>query len=527
MPGNRRLRAFCLGALMLAFPAFAKIPVPMRTQAGMVSGVPGRDTSITVYRGIPYAAPPVGDLRWRPPVRARRWNGVRKAENFGPSCPQSGNANTGTAPMSEDCLTLNIWTGPAPRTGRRPVLVWIHVFMEGSGSSPQWDGEALARKGLTVVTFNYRIGPFGFLALPELSRESGHNASGNYGLLDQIALLHWVHDNIAAFGGDPTRVTIAHQSAQRGSSVAYLAVSPLARGLFQRGISESQFPIPSLLDTSPNYAATSLASAEIAGQRYAQAHDAPSLARLRALPWQQLIGGAVFVPIVDGWVVPRPYIDPSGASSALTYVAGNNLNEGGAPPEAAFARLRAQGGRPGRAQPNLTLDAYLGWARQKFGAMADEFLHLYPAANDDEAAKASSEAVRDYARFSTWLFGTRFMGTSSRPVFTYFWTHVPPGQGSEAGGAGHGSEIAYALGNLDRTDLPWTREDRRIAEILSSYWANIARTGDPNGPGLPIWPAVDPASPRVMELGDHFGPIPVADAAKLEFFRRFSNQQAH
>ena len=255
---------------------------PVRIETGLVAGSAGRDPAISVYKGLPYAAPPVGPLRWRPPAPAAAWQGVRAADRFGAACPQPGGEMARGFAQSEDCLTLNVWTGAAPGApDKRPVYVWIYGggFIGGTGASPEFDGEALARKGIVVVTFNYRVGVLGFLATPELSRESGHAASGNYGLLDDVAALQWVQRNIAAFGGDPAKVTIGGQSAGAGS-VGFLAISPLAKGLFRTGIAESHARYPR--DPELRYLSVSwrpLASAEQAGMHYALDHGASSLGR--------------------------------------------------------------------------------------------------------------------------------------------------------------------------------------------------------------------------------------------------------
>ncbi|MEV7045322.1 carboxylesterase family protein [Amycolatopsis sp. NPDC051061] len=515
---------------------------PVKTESGFVSGTPGRDRSVTVYKGVPYAAPPVGNLRWRPPAPPVRWSGVRPADVFGPRCPQPPHDPA----MSEDCLYLNVWA-PATDAQPCPVLVWIHGggFRTGSGADPRFDGEHLARRGLVVVTFNYRLGAWGFLATPELSEESGHGGSGNYGLLDCVAVLRWVQANIAAFGGDPDRVTIAGQSAGAGS-VNFLAMSPLAAGLFHRAVAQSHARYAR--DPELRYLATSyrtLAGAEAAGARYAGAR---SLAQLRALPWQQLIDDEpadtdtdvdtgstakppLFRPVVDGWVLPAGYDETyaGGRQNDVGYLAGNNLDEGGAIPESAFDDHRARGPvlRPGAPPVHVTREAHVAAARRKFGAMAEEFLLLYPAASDDDAARSHCAAVRDNARISTHLWGTRWAEHAGRPVYTYFWTHRSPAQGQDPRRASHSSEIEFVFGNLDPGGASWTGEDREIAAIMSAYWANFAATGDPNGSGLPHWPAHAADSATVMELGAHFGPIPVADPARLDFWTRFfPTQQA-
>jgi carboxylesterase type B len=450
--------------------------------------------------------------------------------------------------MSEDCLTLNVWTGvKAAASEKRPVLVWIYGggFIEGTGSSPEFDGEGLARKGVTVVTFNYRLGALGFMATPQLSAESGHAASGNYGLLDDIAVLRWVQRNIAAFGGDPARVTIAGQSAGAGS-VGFLAGSPLAKGLFQRGIAQSHARTPR--DPSLRYLSVSyrpLAAAERAGSAYLAARGANSLAVARNLSWEKLVEGSntidasvdtgttaeppLFRPVLDGWVVPHTYAQELAGHTQndVLIVAGNNKDESGAVPETAVVTLRARTTPPrgGMPQTNVTLAAYHAWAARKFGALAPEFLRLYPAATNDEAAMQNNAAARDDNRTSTWLWANAWQKGVTKPVYTYWWTHAPPGPDAGLRGAYHGSEINYAFGNLDATDRPWTAQDRAIADRMSTYWANIIKTGDPNGPDLPRWPRYAAASPTVMQLGDAWSPIAVASPERIAFWRRFYETQ--
>ncbi len=523
--------------------------VPTKIESGMIQGVQGRDRSVTVYKGVPYAAPPVGDLRFKAPEPPKAWEGVYKADHFGKVCPQGGGQGGGNQDnMSEDCLTTNIWTGAAFALERRPVYVWIYGggFAGGSGSEPQYDGEALAKKGVVVVTFNYRLGALGFLATPELSKESGHNASGNIGLLDDIALLKWVQKNITAFGGDPKRVTIGGWSAGAGS-VGFLTMSPMAKGLFIRAIAESHARDPR--DTELRYLATSyrtIKDAEAAGAKWQQEKGAKSVADLRAMPWQDLVvKGMVnddavdtgsnnkppmFRPTVDGYVLPRGYAATFAAHSQenVAVIAGNNLDETGAAMDApmpprpegqAGAAGPGAGGGPGRTPFNL--DAYVAGAKRRFGALADDYLKQYPATNDAEAVASRNSAARDNNRVSTFLWAGDFTRGTTKPVFNYFFTRRPTG---DRGGAHHGAEILFAFGNLDMAppkDQPWTDADRKVADTMSSYWVNYISTGDPNGPGLPRWPAFDAKSPTVMEIGDHMGPIPVATEEHLGFWKRF------
>ncbi|WP_241127529.1 carboxylesterase/lipase family protein [Novosphingobium terrae] len=514
------------------------------TKSGLVQGAPSlRDPAITVFKGIPYAAPPVGDLRFRPPAPVAAWQGVRKAEHFGAICPQPREPFGPPPPaMSEDCLTLNVWSGAKQAGEKRPVLVWIYGggFLNGSGSNPSFDGEGLAKKGVVVVTFNYRGGALGFLATPELSRESGHG-SGNYGLLDDIAALRWVQANIGAFGGDPARVTIAGQSAGAGS-VGFMALSPLARGLFQRAIQESHARTPR--DPDLRFLSVShrlLPKAEADGQDYAAQHGAHSLTELRAMPWEKLIEGSArvdqdvqtgstarppyFRPVIDGYVLPRNYSATMAARAQnnVLVVAGNNADETGAVPETAFAALRGAKSRPpaGNPQVNLTLADFQAYASSKFGPMAAEFLKLYPATTDDEAARASNDAAHDANRISTWLWASEWTKGTDKGVYTYFWTHAPPGPDAALRGAYHGAEINYALGTLYAVDRPWTAQDRAIADRMSSYWANIITHGDPNGPGLPLWPRYDGKRQAVMSLGDQWRMIPIATPQCVAFWTRF------
>jgi para-nitrobenzyl esterase len=530
---------------------------PAKIESGLLSGVQGQDRGVMVYKGIPYAAAPVGELRFRAPQPPAAWDGVRKADQFGKICPQSGGQGGGNQDnISEDCLTANVWTGAAYAGENRPVYVWIYGggFTGGAGSEPQYTGEALAKKGLVVVTFNYRLGAFGFLATPELSKESGHNASGNFGLQDDIALLQWVRRNITAFGGDPDRVTIGGWSAGAGS-VGFLDMSPQARGLFQRSIQESHARYDH--DTELRYLATSyrtLQNAEQAGLKFQEEHGAHSVKELRALPWQDLVTrgmGAddsvetgsnnkppVFRPVVDGYVLPKNYEQTFVAHSQndVAALAGNNRDETGASPEpgaipaptpapgADAGAARGGGGGPGGGR-GMTVESYVMAAKRKFGTLADEFLKQYPATTDEQAALASSEAARDNSRVSTWLWANDWKKGTSKPAYNFFFTHRPTG---DRGGAHHGAEVIFAFGNLDLMPprgVSWTEDDKKVADTMSSYWANYIATGNPNAPGLPVWPAFDPKSPTVMEIGGHFAPIPIATPAHVAFWERFFKTQ--
>jgi para-nitrobenzyl esterase len=504
---NQRFLSLFLAALPLA-----AIDQPVKTQSGFVSGIPGRDASITVYKGIPYAAPPVGELRWAVPMPPMAWQGVRKADKFSSSCVQ--NIVQERKPwtyefmahdaVSEDCLYLNIWTGAKNSGEKRPVFVFLHGggFTEGSGSVPVYDGEGLAKKGLVMITINYRLGAFGFFAHPELTKESGHNASGNYGLLDQVAALRWIHDNIAAFGGDPSRVTVAGQSA--GSmSVHALIASPLAKGLLHRAIAESG-------GSTLGGSSRNLADAEQDGVRFATAKGASSLASLRTMPADQIaapVQGMRFGPIVDGYLLPASIdqIVAQGKQNDVPILTGANADEGGGSPNPATKQA-----------------AFQNQAKQRYTQAADEFLKLYPASTDQEAGLANNDSSRDQQRMSLYVWALERAKTSKTKVFTYFWTHALPGPDAGRYGAFHTSEVPYALDTLYMSDRPFTQQDFKIADIMSSYWANFAKSGDPNGKGLPAWPAVGEKPAVTMQIGDTTEAIPVVSAsAKLAFWQEY------
>ncbi|KPI00179.1 Carboxylesterase [Actinobacteria bacterium OK074] len=500
---------------------------PVRIDTGLVSGVSAALDGVTVFKGIPFAASTAGENRWRAPQPPASWAGVRTADTFGEVCPQSVMGSS-TVTTGEDCLNLNVWTGATSSGEKRPVLVWIYGgrFVLGYGSDPTFDGAGLAAKGLVVVTFNYRTGVLGFLSTPELSEESGHDSSGNYGLLDQIAALKWVRRNIAAFGGDPDRVTIAGQSAG-GASVGDLIYSPLAKGLFHRALSESAAlrtsRDPEIAALAASYRPT-LDSAESQGTAYATKLGATTLAELRALSVDTLtadqndsdttVSGPVngnpplFRPVLDGWVKPWTYEEAlaGGHVHDVPVMGGNNKDENGAEPV-----------------PTVTLADYDSTAESEYGDLADEFLKLYPATTDTEAGEARNASAREGSRVSSALWAQEWARTAKSPVFTYYWEHAPPSTGGGADrGAYHGSEIQYVFNNLYATpDTPWTDADTAIADTLSDYVVNFATHGDPNGKGLATWPAANRRSATTMELGDTFGTTALADDAKVDFFTKF------
>jgi para-nitrobenzyl esterase len=400
---------------------------------------------------------------------------------------------------SEDCLYLNIWTAASSAREKRPVFVWIYGggFGSGSGDVPIYDGEALAAKGDVMVSFNYRLGALGFLAHPELTRESGHKASGNYAILDAIAALEWVRKNIGAFGGDPGNVTIAGQSAG-AFMVNYLVLSPLSKGLFHRAIAESGGAFLKTAD---------LSEAEERGLKLAHSLSAANIADLRSKPAEALLAsgpGMQYGPIVDGWVVPKDAHSAfaTGAQNDVPVLTGWNAGDGVA------------------LGPPLTAEKFREQAAKQYGDLASQFLKVFPA-DTDEAAAASQKAVSRDQIFAwqsrTWARMQSKTGKSK--VFLYYFDRVPPGTPEQNRyGAFHSAEIGYALDTLSKWDRPWASADRDLANVMSTYWANFARTGDPNGGSLPMWPAYSRTDERSMQLGDTRGPIPVPDQAALDFF---------
>lgn len=516
-------RALCLCAAIATIVAVSfagpEDVAPVQTTGGLVQGLPSLDGTVMAYRGIPYAAPPVGARRWRAPQPAQPWRSVRKADNFGPSCIQ--NLDEERKPwtwefmahgdISEDCLYLNVWTSAPKSSGGRPVLVFIHGggFIEGSSEVPVYNGEALAKKGLVVVTINYRLGLFGFYSHPELTEESGHQASGNQGLLDQVAALQWVQKNITAFGGDPNMVTIAGQSAG-ASSVHDLVASPLAKSLFQRAIADSG---SAFLNTAGS--TRKLSDAEQDGVKFAESKGAHSLSELRSMSWKELMarpaagvsaGVPAFRPTIDGYFLTEDETAAfaQGKQNDIPTITGYNADE--------------QGARP---HPETSAANFINQAHQRFGSKAEEFLKIYPAASDEQAAASQNQSSRDLERTSMYLWAVRRNKTSKTKVFTYYWDHPMPGPDVDAFGAFHTSEIPYFFNTLARSDRPWHLADKAIAENHSSYWVNFARSGDPNGKLLPNWLPVDNETQMTMEIGDKYGAIAVASKAGFEFFRDF------
>jgi para-nitrobenzyl esterase len=493
--------------LLAAVSAFAAISEPIRTENGLVSGIAGAFPEVRVFKGIPFAAPPVGDLRWRPPQPAKNWDGVRAADKFSANCMQR-QAGGGAFPpyggdrsateMSEDCLYLNVYTTAGSSSDKRPVMVWIHGGAYTSGAGAIYQGEDLARKGVVVVTVNYRLGVFGFLAHPELTKESANHSSGDYAFLDQIAALKWVQKNIAAFGGDPSRVTIFGESA--GSwSVNNLVATPLAKGLFQRAIGESggQFTITRML-----------ADAEQAGGRFGEAAGASSLSALRAMPAAALnsANGFQTSATVDGWVFPQDVMSlfKAGKQNDVPVIIGSNANEG-----SIFT------------QESVTGASFKEQMARQYGADAEAALKLYPFTTDQEARAAQAASMRDRTfgwEMRTWARLQTQTGKSK--VYLYYLSHVPPLPNAAWLGAQHGAEIPYAFNwpnGKHSTMVPWTENDKKLADQVSAYWVNFATTGDPNGKDLPKWNAYSVKDDQLMGFAAAPSMIAVPNKAALDF----------
>lgn len=529
-------------------------PVPVRVSTGLLQGVRSEyNESIIAYKGVPYAASTGGDNRWRIPQPREPWEGVRLANSYGPPCPQVPFGPMNILPIQdEDCLSLNIWTPATKADNKLPVYVWIYGgrFIAGSGSELAYEGTGLASKGIVVVTLNYRVGILGFLSTPELDEESGHNASGNYGILDQVAALKWVRENISAFGGDPSAVTIGGQSAG-GASTGIHILSPVSRGLFQRAIPQSgqRYPRDPLLSgLAPAYRTKEKATKQ--GIATLAEKGVAKIAELRKLSLDVLLEGnnkndevwgnpPFYRPCIDGWVLPYSFEESlnRGIQADVPILTGHNADEGGT-----------------YADPEFDENDLKSCARQKYGTLADRFLELYPLSEGVDARDAWNQAARDNSCVTTALWVVEFHKHSNSPVFGYLYTHAPPARrgGPDAPpsrqaigaaapennvapklriyekavprseytyskigpgaryGAFHGAEIPYALNNLYAQDgYPYSDTDYKVAAVVSGYWANFIKTGNPNGNGLPEFN--ETADNRIMSLGKESYTIPLAD----------------
>ena len=476
--------------VVLSSVTYGAIDGPVKIDTGLISGTTGTSPDVRIYRGIPYAAPPVGDLRWRAPQPAAHWDGVRAADKFGSQCMQARGG-------AEDCLYVNVWTAAPNANAALPVMVWSHPggYTQGSGQS---DGEPLAKKGVILVTYNYRLGPFGFFSHPELSKESGHSASGNQALMDMAEVLRWVKRNIAAFGGDPNKVTIVGDSA--GASMdAGMVGSPQAKGLFIRSISESGAWMGLGMSTM-----TPLARAEQTGAQLGTTLGAPTLAELRkksAADIQAMGRGSGM--IIDGYMISEDLslTFADGRQNPVDILVGSNRDEG-----TFFDRF-------------TTSAQFITSAKQTWGDLADAYLKLYPAGTEEEGHASSLATFRDtlawhqrtFARLQEKLSNDKKLNLH---VWVYYFTHDPTPNAANSRGATHGAEATYVFNTPGRA---WTDADKTLGEQVSSYWVNFAASGNPNGKGLPAWPEYHANSTSLpIVIGERSELQP--DATRIDLF---------
>ena len=500
-----RIAALALSFALFAAPALADTNVTI-AQGSLTGTV---DTGITVFKDIPFAAPPTGDLRWRAPQPAPSWSGARDATKFGPICPQGPRSGEmvirETHAESEDCLSLNVWTPST--TGKAPVMVWIYggSFRFGSGASALYDGTDLAQHGVVVVTFNYRLGWLGFLDLPALAAEHPDEPHGNYGLMDQIAALTWVQKNIAAFGGDPNNVTIFGESAG-GMSVNDLMVAPPARGLFHKAISESGL---GLIDT-PREAESQAAGAAFAQRLVGDEPPAEQLKDLRKRPLAAIVrdelgrGGAAMTPMVDGTILPDGVarLFSEGRIAPAAYMAGSNSNE---------ATLRK------------ALDMSDESLLSALGPHAADVRKIYEADGklDDHAF---ADQLFDDGLFASGAQGfAHYAAKTGQPAYVYHFRYIPDALRGRDTGVGHGGEIAFVFGLHGLANNPSTAmlvafvtdKDKSIVAQMQNYWTNFAKTGDPNGQGQPQWPRSTASAPVTLVVDDKIAAVPGFLSARL------------
>jgi para-nitrobenzyl esterase len=515
----------------------AMISEQVKIDSGLVAGTASGQPSVRVFKGIPFAAPPVGENRWKAPQPVAKWDGVRKADAFGAPCaagPAGGGrgGGRGAAPgapapgaaappapaapprepaRAEDCLYLNVWTSANSPNDRRPVMMWIYGggFTGGSGGLAWYDGENLASKGPVIVTMNYRLGSLGFFAHPELAKESGHNASGNYGMMDAIAALQWIKRNISAFGGDPNNVTIAGESAG-AMMVGALVGSPLSKGLYHRAIAQSGGYMGLTMGRM-----TPGETAQANGVKTMEALGVKTIAELRAKPLNELTGLSAGGLIVDGYVIPEDLslTFANGKQNVVDVLTGSNKDE------ANFGLCFGSVGRGGG--PGPTVETFKANAQRRFGEAADDYVKLYGVAADAQAQPAAHTACGDEINWNMRQWAAA-QAKAGKKAYTYFFTHIPTINGAPSPqGATHTAEISYAFNNpKGQANQTWNDVDTKLADQMSSYWVNFISKGDPNGNGLAKWPEnKDLMSGRVMVFGDTPQVESATPTAKLSFYQ--------
>lgn len=501
----------------LEIPGVGRVQGTAAVTGNETASVKGGE-GISFFGNIPYGADTSGENRWRAPQPAAVWNNTLNATSFGPICPQD-NPALEIYTMSEDCLSLNIWTPATSSDEKLPVAIWSY----GAGTAPPqsaYNGAGIAAKGIIFVSYNYRAGIFGFLANPDLSETNASTtASGNWGILDQFAAVKWVHENIAAFGGDPDHITVMGQSFGSGATY-HIVNSPLTTDLgIVNAICESGVTWPSDPYTGEQANAyINQSAANAAGTEAFSALNVSSVAEARALSYDSVLSGTSaltmsFLPVLDFYAIPDTYSNTlleTGAGNKVPFLAGFNADESGA-----------------SSTLNVTVAQYQTFVEGFYGNQASEILKLYPSDNDSQASVSQSDLVREHFRVSTWLFMNAFSKSGNNvSTYTYYWNHSPPG----GEGASHGSEIVYVLGNLwAQSDVGYTAADYHISEVMSEYWANFIKTGNPNHSeytqslvSLPAdWNAASAEAMQVFQVGQDFRMIPVAGTAKVEVFEAF------
>lgn len=504
-------------ALFFSLAAHAD-PLIVKTTQGKIQGTLTSDGKVVAFRGVPYAAPPVGNLRWQAPQPPAKFHGTFSAIDYGHRCIQSNQFPDMVfhdPGPSEDCLTLNVW---APVSAKKlPVMIWIYGggYVSGSTSEKRQNGEFLAQRDVIVVSMNYRMGIFGFFSHPALTAESLHHASGNYGLLDQAAAIAWVKQNISRFGGDPSNITLFGESA--GSfSVASLIASPLTKDSIAHAIGESGAPFSSGSLTFPSLETTEKANADFAHHEL----KADDLTALRKLSVDQLLAASTshenhhpeFSPNVDGYFLPKqvPEIYAAGEQAHIPVLGGWNADEG-----------RGPGKGP------VTVVSFTEQAKAAYGDDAPAFLAAYDSKTDTEALQSAADLSGDkFIAYSTWRWLEAEVQTNHAPVYRYFFTLRSPGDKFHPTytGAYHSDDIEYVFGTFNARETNWRPEDHRLSDQMQQYWTNFARTGNPNGPGLPEWPTYKPTEFSVMHLNGESAASPDNLRARYLFLEAHPNK---
>ncbi|OJZ79607.1 hypothetical protein ASPFODRAFT_557679 [Aspergillus luchuensis CBS 106.47] len=501
----------------------------IETQYGAVQGYPAFNKTpsgnlshwrdVTVWKGIPFAASTAGENRWKAPQPVSSWNGTLDARDFGDICPSSSSSPEYT--VSENCLNLNIWSAANSTDAKLPVVMWSYPAYSTAADS-LFDGGGMADKGVVYVNYNYRTGSLGWLAHPELSAEfeaaTGHNSSGNWGMLDQFEALKWIHANIAAFGGDPDRITVMGQSAG-SAATQHILNSPLTEGLIvgaiiESGVRDPHDPLCSSL--AENYRTLDFALNQ--GVEYLMSKNVSTIAEARQLSYENFVDNSqfsfgdtssdwVFTATLDYYAIPDTYYNTllEGAANDVPVLTGNTRDESGA-----------------TYGLNITVAQYLADLNETYsGKWVDEFLALYPAANSSQASISENLQFTHRSMIGTWLWAHLWRTNATSPVWTYLWDHAPPGQDQ---GAYHESEINYVLNNLYGTDKSWKSADYQIAATMNAYWVNFIKTGNPNGDGLVQWPVTDETE-ITQQLGYGWGSMPIGSKAQVKLITSWLNIQ--